>query len=69
MAFLQAGILQAGRNKIEAGLEVEGVRMETPKKLVVSFKERNSESLEQFSSLVETVIDMDLEPTLWEVEM
>jgi len=43
--------------------------METPKKLVVSFKERNSESLEQFSSLVETVIDMDLEPTLWEVEM
>lgn len=62
-------LLRARRENVESGLEVDNVRMEPLKKLVIPFKEYSAETLEECRELVGEVVDWDPEPQLWEVEI
>lgn len=62
------GFLQARSNNVEAGVEVEGVRMEPLKRLAVPFKQMSPKNLKQLKELVETVVEWTHKPS-WELEI
>jgi len=62
-------LLRARKQNVESGLEVEGVRMEPLKKLIVPFENISSEALEECRGLVGEVVDWYSEPAIWEVEV
>jgi len=51
------GLLRARKENVERGFEVENVKMEPLKKLVIPFNKLSAEALEECQELVEEVVD------------
>jgi len=62
-------LLRARKKNVESRLEVDNVKMEPLKKLVIPFKEHSARALEKCRELVGEVVDWDLEPQFFEVEI
>lgn len=54
--------LRSRRDSVEAGLEVDGVKMQGPKKLVIHLELLTSEQLVEYKDLAEEVVDWKSEP-------
>jgi len=59
-------LLEARKENVERGFEVENVKMEPLKKLDISFNKLSAEAIEQYRELVEEVVDWNFEPKTWE---
>ena len=62
-------LLRSRRKFVEAGLEVEGGKMQALKKLVINFERITFSQLEECRELVEEVVDWKSEPDFWGFEI
>ena len=62
-------LLYTRRNNVIAGLKVGGIKMESLKKLFIPSDEFDELVLEEFRGLVDELVDSNLEPRCWKVEI
>lgn len=62
-------LLVTRRENVERGLEIEAVKMEPLRKLVIPSRMFTSKMLEKLRVLVDEVVDYDAEPSGWEVRI
>lgn len=62
-------LLEPRRNNVIAGLEAEGMKMESLKKLFLLFDKVSEPMLEVFRNLVDESVDSNLQQRCWEVEV
>jgi len=62
-------MLNQRKDNVEARLDVDGIKMEPLKKLIVPFDRLAVRDVNKVEGLVEMVVDLALEPKFWEVEI
>lgn len=62
-------LLRARDRNVKEGSELHGIKMNTLRTLIVSFSRVNAEALRQCRELVGEVVNLDLIPYDWEVEV
>jgi len=62
-------LLQRRNQNVEAGMEVNGIKMEHIKKLVIAFDKYTPQQLDELRELVEEVVEMTAENEFCEVEV
>jgi len=67
--FKLVNLLSTRRDNVDHGLEIERVKMEPLRKLVIPFKVFSQSELEQLRGLVGEVVDAATEPLFWKVEI
>lgn len=62
-------MLNQRKDNVEARLDVDGIKMEPLKKLIVPFDRLAVRDVNKVEGLVEMMVDLALEPKFWEVEI
>lgn len=62
-------LLRARRENVEVQVEVNGIKMQTLKRLEISFKDSRFKILEEIKLLVDQMVDSDLNARIWEMEI
>ena len=62
-------ILKRRRNNVEAGLAIGGIKMESLKRVYIPFDRLDESELGEIRELVDQLVDSNLEPKRWKVEI
>lgn len=62
-------LLRARKTSVDAGMDVEGIKMELFKTLVISLKYSSPQLIEKLQNLVEQLVNTDLEPRTLDVKI